>query len=316
MNIKNVVGKFLFLMLVLAAAISARANSIAYNVGDVLLCIRTVGGTYDLEVNCGPISTFTNLAIGQKITISQYTGAQLAQVGTNSIFFTAFAHLSASNTLFMSAPRHDLNTQSTPYFRALSSAQGNSITVLRGVANTLTNFPNDSVLNNSTAGLVLESRSTSPYICYNTALGPTLDFNQTFQADPEQSTSATFTMDGQPVRADFYRIDPYPSPFAHPPAEYLGYFEFSINGVMTYTAGPSPTILVAPTITSIARSGTTNTITFTTSSGGTYVLCGTNNLMRSVTNWPALNSVAGDGSVHSLADITTNSPMYYTIRAQ
>ena len=44
--------------------------------------------------------------------------------------------------------------------------------------------------------------------------------------------------------------------------KWLGYFELSTNGVMTYVAYPSTT----PVIASINRSGSSNTITYTPAS--------------------------------------------------
>jgi len=307
----------------MSEAISVSATTFNYTAGDVLICFRkTSGGTLDLEVDAGPISTFTNLAIGQKITIANYTGAQLSRVGTNNISWSAFTYLDASttgtptNVLYMTNPRYDLNIQTDPYGRYNNSSQGLTVSQIKSIISGMTNYVNYTNASSSTASLVPESASTPPYISYIVGLGPNLNFNNTFQTDPEQSTGGSFTTGGQPVRADLYRLYPSAGGALHPDGEYLGYFELSTNGVMTYTAGPSPTLLVAASIMSITRSGTTNTVMFTTSSSGTYVLCGTNKLTEALTNWPALNSVAGDGSPHALTHITANSPMYYTIRTQ
>ena len=73
------------------------------------------------------------------------------------------------------------------------------------------------------------------------------------------------------VRSDFYQLTPT-SGYAL--GTWLGYFELSTNGAMTYVAYPSTT----PVITSITRSGTTTTINYTTGLYGTYTLRGTNSL--------------------------------------
>jgi hypothetical protein len=102
------------------------------------------------------------------------------------------------------------------------------------------------------------------------------------------------------------------------PATYLGYFELKTNGVLTYTAGPSPIVLTPPVITAITRVKTTNTVFFTTISGGTYTLRFTNStgLATPKTNWLQINSIAGTGSPLSLQHITTNSNAFYVITAQ
>ena len=96
----------------------------------------------------------------------------------------------------------------------------------------------------------------------------------------------------------------------------LVYFEFSTNGVMTYIAYPTSGTITAPTIVSITRSGTTNTITFITGATGIYTLLGTNNLTAPQSTWPPISSVPGNDSQQSLTDVNTNGTGFYIIRAQ
>ena len=67
-----------------------------------------------MVVDAGPISTFTGAAHNHRIPITQYTGTQLAQVGTNGVSWSAFTWLS-DNTLFITRPRTSLNQQTTPW---------------------------------------------------------------------------------------------------------------------------------------------------------------------------------------------------------
>jgi hypothetical protein len=171
--------------------------------------------------------------------------------------------------------------------------------------------------NSSLAALESDSWNESEglSLSYYNGLGTTFDFNGSFQADPEQYNPANFTTSGNPLRSDFYWL--YPSSASNLKAVFLGYFELSTNGVMTYTAYPTPTV-VAPTIISFTRTGSTSTVTFTTGNSGTYTLRGTNSLTSGTpsTNWPSVTSVAGDGSNHSLSDITTSTNKFYIITAQ
>ncbi|HXE41973.1 MAG TPA: hypothetical protein VN516_03025, partial [Candidatus Baltobacteraceae bacterium] len=288
------------------------------NVGDVLICFRkTAGGTFDLAVDAGSVTNFTGLANGQSITVmpTYYTGAQLGIIGTNNISWSAFAHLSASNTIFMTQGRLDYSTQTDPLYRDKASAQGAIISYIKSIAGGMTNYVNYTNASSSTASFVPETAGTAPYISYISGLGPNLNFNDTFQTDPEQSTGASFTTGGQNVRADFYRLDPTTSTL-HPSGTFLGYFEFFTNGIITYTAGPSPSVVIAATINSVVRHGTTNTVVFTTGSSGTYTLRGTNLLTASRTNWPVINSTSGTGGQVSLTDVTTNTIKFYCISAQ
>jgi hypothetical protein len=55
-------------------------------------------------------------------THHQYTGTQLADVGTNGVSWSAFTWLS-DNTLFVTEARTSLNQQTAPWLAQSSSAQ-------------------------------------------------------------------------------------------------------------------------------------------------------------------------------------------------
>lgn len=313
----------------LAVAGSACANNFTYTNGNVLICFRKdPSGTTDLIVNAGPIAYFTNLAPDTTVTIANYTGTQLGLVGTNSIDWSAWTYFDSTatpgltNTLFMTSGRSDLNTQTDPYYRDTASAQGATINKLLSIVAGATDSANFSGLN--TPAAVLESESynvNNNSVSYAIGLGvPILNyqFRGTFQSDPEQSTGSGFTTGATPVRADFYWIKPTANnDHSGPPATFLGYFQLSTNGVMSYTAYPAVAV-VAPTIVSFTRIGTTSAVTFTTGSSGTYSLRGTNSagLATAHTNWPAISSIGGDGNSHSLQDTTSADNQFYVITAQ
>jgi hypothetical protein len=309
--------------LLLAASTQIHANTFGYANGDVLICFRSAPfGSTDLIVDAGPISYFTNLAANTTVNITAYTGTQLAQVGTNDLAWSAWAYFDNTaspaelqNTIYLTNPRSDLNTQTTPYTCRTSSSQNLTISKLGAISAGAVNNANYSGLNTSTA--VLESESynlNNSAVSYYIGLGSTLDFGKTFQAQPDQYTPSDFTTGGVPVRADLYWLEPATG---KPDAKFLGYFQLSTNGLMTYTAYPSATV-ATPVILSFTRIGSTSTVTFTTGSIGTYTLRGTNStgLLTSRTNWPAISSVSGNGSSRSLMDITTGSRKFYSITAQ
>jgi hypothetical protein len=295
-----------------------------FTTGDVIIGFRKANlGGVDLVVDAGPISTFTNLAPNTKITITAYSaGQQLKMVGTNNVAWSAFAYfdnsvtpVSVQSTLFVSNPRFDLNTQTDPYYCDTASAQGQVTSRMKAIVAGAVNNANSSTTNTSTAVLVADSYNVNgTMVSYFVGLGPNLNFNDTFQADPEQVTAANFTTAGTASRADFYWLPPAAG---SPNAKYLGYFELNTNGVMTYTAYPTATV-VAPVITGFARVGTTNTVTFTTGSAGTYTLRATNSLGlgTALTNWPAVSSAAGTGGTISLQDVSSVANRFFTVTAQ
>jgi hypothetical protein len=318
----------------LAAMLAAggiQAATFNDTVGDVLICFRRanpstyadLGGT-NLVVDAGPISYFTNLAANTKVTISTYSTAQLAQVGTNSVGWSAFAFFDDSVvspavpwTIFITSPRDVLTTQTSPNNCATASANTLTVGQLGAMVNGAVDNSGFSTLN--TGGAALESSTyyyNSGDFSYSQGVGSSEDFNGTFSYNFEKYTPANFVTAGNPVRADFYWMYPVKL-HATASAKYLGYFELGTNGVMTYTAYPVATV-DTPVIKNIGRTNGISYVSFTTGSSGTYTLRGTNsagwNTAR--TNWPAISSVAGNGSINTLQDATLGSSKFYVITAQ
>jgi hypothetical protein len=304
-----------------------------YAVGDVLICFRradptsgaSLGGT-NLIVDAGAISYFTNLAPNTKVTITNVSGTQLSQVGTNKVGWSAFAYFDRSansfgvpGSIFITNPRSSLNVQTSPNSCSTTNQNINTIGQMAQIPAGASNNISFSPLNTSAAVLELDTYNagaSAGALSYYNAITTTLDFDGTFTYDFEQYTSANFTFGGNPQRSDFYWMYPVPL-HAVAAATFLGYFEFETNGVMTYTAYPSA-VVVTPVILSFSRSGTTNSITFSTGPAGTYTLRGTNSvgLNSARTNWPALASTNGTGSNITIKDITSSSNLYYVITAQ
>jgi hypothetical protein len=299
--------------------------------GDLLICFRPASGTYEMVVDTGPVTAFIGLTTGQQIVINPtyYGGSQLAYVGTNNIYWSALACERPAGNIWVTRPRTSLNTQSTPWSCRNASSQNNAGGQIDSIGDDAWNIANGGDPNGTSpangSSYVVEPKGSSTdgsFNSYSVQIGNNGDLNGFFWGDStsrslEQSTPANFTTAGQPVRADFYQILSVSNGL---PAKYLGYFELATNGVMTYTAGPSPAILTAPQIASFTHKGTTNTISFTTVSGSyNYTLRGTNSagLSAAKTNWPAIgSSVQGNGLTNSLVEITTNSSRFYIITAQ
>ena len=298
----------------LAASASTLTN---YATGDVLLCFRGPGA-YDLVVDAGPISTFTNLTANQRYTISSYNAT--TQLGTwisadfSGISWSAFAW-SADDTLFVTRPRSDANIQSDPWLANSDLSQagvvGRMQTIPVGAAENLT------FKSASTATAVIEqnnSKNNKNYkngVSYYDALAGSYggNFNGNFEGDPENTTLDTFATDGVVVCSDFYQLTPTGG---YAQGKLLGYFEFDATGAMTYVAYPS----TVPIIKSVSRAGNVTTITYTTGPAGTYSLRGTSSagLTAPVSTWPVVAPLAsGDTAVHTITDTTTDANKFYII---
>ena len=131
---------------ILTVAGTARAqfsyNSGVGQYGDLLVCFRPALGSYDLVVDAGPVTAFTSLATGQKITINPtyYNGSQLAYVGTNNIRWSAVAcqrlpGTHGTNNIWVTRPRTSLNTQSTTWPCKNASTAGFAASQIDSIGN-------------------------------------------------------------------------------------------------------------------------------------------------------------------------------------
>ncbi|MGD0208781.1 MAG: hypothetical protein ABSC89_14370 [Verrucomicrobiota bacterium] len=309
----------LIALLTSVAASGVWAGTITnYAVGNVLVCFRKGGN--DMVVDAGPISTLTNFVTANyRIPITQYTGTQLAAVGTNGVSWSAFTWLS-DNTLFVTKARDSLNNQTTPWLAQRASVQsgtvGRMVTIPPGALDELNllvypvSTPTAVVEEDSSAG----NANYTDGVSYHDALAGSYggQFDGNFVGNPENTTLNTFTTSGQVVRSDFYQMTPTGG---YALGKWLGYFELSTNGAMTYVAYPSTPAVLA----SITRSGALNTIQYTTGLYGTYTLRGTNSLTSGtpMAAWPPIATLtSGDTATHTITDTTTDNIRFYTITAQ
>ncbi len=261
----------------------------------------------------------TNGIPNQRIPITQYTGTQLAQVGTNGVSWLAFTW-SSDNTLFVTKARTSLNDQTAPWQAQSGGAQsgtvGRMVTIPPGALDEL----NLMVYPVSTKTAVVEedssagNRNYTDGVSYGDAMTGAYggNFDGKFVGNPENTTPTHFNTGGTVVRSDFYQMSPTGG---YALGKWLGYFEFAPNGTMTYVTFPSTT----PALYSITRSGTTSTITYMTGLYGTYTLRGTNCVTpgTAMTNWPAIATLSsGDTATHTITDTTTDDIRFYTITAQ
>ena len=280
--------------------------------GDVLIGFRNGN---DLVVDAGQVSTLTGLATNQAYTITGYTPNNFCSISLNGLNWSAVAWLGDSS-FFVTKARNSINTQSDPW-AASGGAQSqqliiNSLYALPAGAN-----DNLSYTNKNTATAVFEpnSSSSSSYqngLSYFDVLDPVgaglYNFGS-FQGDPENTTSGSFTTSGTPARSDFYKFGPDGS------VTWMGYFDLSTSGTMTYVAYP----IATPAIISINRSGNQTTITYTTGVYGAYTLRGATGagLTAARTSWPTVATLShGDNLVHTVIDTDTAAVKFYTITAQ
>jgi hypothetical protein len=307
--------------------------------GDLLGGFRKTGGNqgnYELLLNIGNITNFLAKAPGTVVPINNFSASQLTDAFPNynnlqwsvsatftGVPFSTWAGFQL-DTIWFTLPRTTVVTQTTPPTRSSYSTQSSVVSGISSVgsgANTLstragtTNTDNNALLVREP---VNDPNDLSTFIedPQNFSLG---DFGGNLPSTVENTTPASFT---SAVVSDLYQVVPtgYTDPNSGTTsgaAYYVGYFTLNPNGTMTFTRASTVAQPPAPQIVSMARSGNTSTVFFTTTNGTfTYSLYYTNStgLTASATNWPVSSTtLIGNGLTNSLSDTTTATNRFYRI---
>ena len=308
-------------------AAGLQAAPFLYSSGDLILTFRQNGNASDYVVNLGKATNYNALAAGSSINITNLSAEQLSSA------FASFNGLkwsvAAANrppgdpaypiqTLWVSAPRVDADTQSAPWLRKGQFLQGNAGSQIDGVGYNAALSSNLLPGGPANTAVAVVIPVNAPF-----AIGPVIgvdgNYVGNFQGKVEAVTVDDFEEDALNVsRADLYELQPGTSAAStlDTPGKYLGYFELKTDGVLNFNAGAS--LPPRPSITSIARNGDVTTVSFTTVNGVTYRLRATDaaGLTSAVSSWSTGASVVGNGSVQPLLDTSTDSVRFYTVEIQ
>ncbi len=290
-------------MLAALSVTSARAWN--YINGDVLLIFR-LSGFNDVEYDLGNISQFTGLPSGSTINVTDWDpgivtgvfGSDLTGVSVIVASTTADTNASPSSWLSSGDPTAVPHDNSFPTWRnnlysTISAVGSRPLTYL--------------VPSNSPASYSIDPSGTYRLASYDyTVTGGGVNAGAIQELGGNVSFNVEQTIPGS---FGFWQIAPGSSTQS---ATYVGTFTIDANGNLSFTAG-SLVVVTPPTILSIGRTGTVNTVSFTTVNGGNYWLTYSNAPGNS-TNWPIVSgSVAGDGSNHSLNHTTADASGFYRV---
>jgi hypothetical protein len=286
---------------------------------DLILTFRKIQpgdvGSIDLEIDIGQASKYYNAAPGSSFAIGEYTTNELASAlpeeytgfpGTmNNLGWSVIGCVSPfgdsgdpsipTRTLWLTAPCPDVNTPATPWQRESIYQQGPTATKLETIRNNAQTWAlansADSVTNSPTAAAI----STGNQYCDNPTLGSIGNFG-TFQGSVENTTGGSFGYLSAPARSDLYELEP-----GSGAGTYLGYFELTTSGLLTFYAA-QVTSFPAPTL-SIANDHAGHVlISFQSTAGGIYTLhyTGAAGLTTPVSTWSTFGTtITGDGTVKS-----------------
>jgi len=346
-NLHRLISTIAFLAAVVLPELAFGAAQFQYTqLGDMILPYRKPGvGSYELVVNVGNVTNFEQMALGSSLLITNNSYTRLTNSfpvssgGLNNLSWSVSSSFPGAfgtwagyqvTTVWYTVPRTNNSVQSAPPSRGTSSAQGGYRQNMLGVGNgAVTTSSNLSSNENNTPVLIREPvwdgvsqvRNDYSYFVDNTGTGPNGSFG--LPTAVEKTTPASFT---STVRSDLYRSRP--TGFSDPdtgsssgPAYFVGYFELSSSGALTFTraSATAPTPPPPPTITSITRTGNVSTVSFTTTNGANYSLYYNTaaGLNQPINTWSVSgSSVTGDGLVDQLSDTTTDANRIYRVGAQ
>lgn len=286
---------------------------------DVLLGFRQTGGAYEMLVDLGPVTRFTQATPGATLTIGDYSNAQLSSAFNtlDGVGFTVSAGVTDSGSTNAAGPtgavwvtrkRASVSTQSTAWKR-----QGEQ--QLLATANVIVGMGRNAVQiggaipagSGNTNNLIVEQAGTPGSYGENLGTG---NFRATFQGNAENVASYSFVEDSQTIWSDFYQILPGTGA-----STYLGYFTFTSAGVLTFTAAGGMAA-PAPSITGISQAAGATTVTFTSVANAEYTLLRSATLTPQISGWTAVGSaVVGTGSPVSITDSSSGTSAFYAVKA-
>lgn len=296
---------------------------------DVLIGIRQTGGASQIVADLGPVTRFTSAEAGSSFLVTEVPAQELLKVFPvlDGVGIAVFAAVWSSeglpgnapeSTLWVTNPRIDLGTQTTPYVRKAKTVQavtaGRIATIGDNAATSSGNLPDGPENDGNLVVLATDDPNQ-----YSAIMGEQGNFGVTFSGAPELIVPADFQTSGMPVRTDFYQLSPLTSP---PPKDkngtYLGYFELSPDGTLRFQApGGAPPPAPAPSIVGVQRDGSVSTVTFTTVAGNyrySLLRAPDSNPMAPLAQWTTQGqSVPGTGNPVSLTDTTDSQAAFYRV---
>jgi hypothetical protein len=290
---------------------------------DLILTFREPGGLYVVEVDIGQASLYYGATPGSSIPITAYnaTTQLIPQFGgVDGLSWSVGGCVPnagdsgdssiPTRTLWVTDPRLNPNVQASPWLSESSYTQGTAdshiVAILANVVTWASSAAAASVTNSATVAIIPSGNGDNA----DGSLGALGNYLGTFQGDVENTTPGNFDSAGTPSRSDLYQLEP-----GSGPGTYLGYFELSTNGSLTFY-GPSTTF-PAPTLSASTDTAGNFYISFTSALNGTYSLSYTNaaGLSAPISTWPTVGTnIIGDGTVKTFQQPISGAGAFYSVR--
>ena len=313
-----------------------------YKDNDLLLGFRKTGSfqaNYELVINIGQGTNYTQLTPGASVQVPNFTPTQLGDAFPN----TNLSNLNWSvlgdprvslvgypaSTLWVTVARTNLSVQSTAPLRLFKSLQQQTATQIASIfagaasiSSTIGTSNQDNTANFVREPINNDSDLTAFIASQQDTTASTL--HDTWSANTEINTGSGFSAS---VRSDLYEVRPIGALDPHTgrtngAAYYVGYFEFSSDGSMSFTRAttnsvpppppPAPALL-------ISHSGSSINVSVATTNGATYSLYYTNGAGLSVpaSSWSLFpTTITGDGTTKVFSDSDTGIDRIYRVLAR
>ncbi len=301
-----------------------RAAPFNYNNGDVLLVFWQAGQP-NLEVDIGPVSQFIGATPGSIITFTGSGANQFSLTQLNAAF-SSYASVNwagisdvrgasvyglPANTLFLTNPRSNLSTLTSPYTSLSTFQQGSIGSIISTVAGYLSaegaipwssGQPANAISNTANV-VIIPSGDSSSYVSIAGTPGSLAgNFNE---GDIENQTPSPFTSGS--TRSDFYELEPNTGA-----GVYLGYFEVDANGTLTFRVSPT-----LPTAYNVQINKPDVAVNFSSENNVLYDVQASSNLVTA--SWSTIASnLTGNGGTLTFTDpgAANQSQRFYRIHVQ
>lgn len=294
MRMKKLSG---FLLAAFAAGATQMCSAFNYSDTDLLLVFRA-DGFNDVEFDLGSVSNYLGLATGTQQTVTNFDPG-LVNSNFSSLPGVKFA-LVAATASTDPQPRvwaSDANLNGAPTALTYSRWSG-----LRSTISYLGTQPTTFTASNATPSYVVSASDPSSFTFIASDGGQlnagTLGGEAPF---PVENTI--------PSTLAFYELQ-ISTATPKPAAPLIGRFSMDNNGNLTFTAGAA-VVLTPAQIVGITRAAGQTQISFRTGTGGAYRLRYRTTLGGPWNTLPT--SLAGDGTVKTLSDATTDPVRFYSI---
>jgi len=297
-----------------------------YTPGDLVLVFRQTGNASDFVVNIGKATNYSALPAGTTIPVTNLSGEQLSSAfpTLNGLRWSVAAanrppqvESFPLQTLWVTAPRLEAESQSRPWLRKSQFVQGNAASQVdgTGVNAALSSSLLPGGPNNTAVSVVIPVNAPFPV---GPVLGSDGDYVGNFQGVVETLTGDDFDSDPSNVsRADLYELIPgaRAAGTLDAPGRFLGYFELKPDSTLVFAAASN--VPTRPSL-SIVRGDGVAAISFQTVSGVTYRLRYTDGagLSSPLSTWLTGAALRGDGSLQTLQDTPADPVRFYVVEVQ